>query len=75
MNEKRISDRCQKLNAYVNDLKNKEIERLNTVKNNTSDIVMMFEYNKDYFKHFILYAILINSYIRLFKIKEPHLWN
>ena len=23
MNEKRISDRCQKLNAYVNDLKNK----------------------------------------------------
>ena len=42
MNEKRISDRCQKLNAYVNDLKNKEIERLNVVKNNTSDIVMMF---------------------------------
>lgn len=53
MNEKRISDRCQKLNAYVNDLKNKEIERLNAVKNNTSDIVMMFEYNKDYFKHYL----------------------
>ena len=61
MNEKNISDRCRKLNEYVNDLKNKEIERLNTVKNNTSDIVMMFEYNKDYFKHYLK--------------GEPHLWN
>ena len=61
MNEKNISDRCRKLNEYVNDLKNKEIERLNTVKNNTSDIVMMFEYNKDYFQHYLK--------------GEPHLWN
>ena len=52
MNEKNISDRCQKLNEYVNGLKNNEIERLNIVKNNTTDIVMMFECNKDYFKGF-----------------------
>ena len=41
MNENNISFCFYKLNAYVNDLKNKEIERLNTVQNNTSDIEMM----------------------------------
>ena len=57
MNEKRISDRCQKLNVYVNSL---------SFYNFSIIFCLVF---------FILYAILINSYIRLFKIKEPHLWN
>lgn len=70
MNEKDINERCQKLNDHVNRLKNKEINRLNDVRNNTSDIIMIFESNKDYFKHYIKDVIFCNQHSKLIDCLE-----
>lgn len=56
------------LNDHVKSIKERERARLNTIKENTSNMYIMFESNKDYFKHCIDNYRISNQYIEMMNL-------